>query len=73
MTSALVIVVVVGALACPLRMLCALVRGRSPSCLLPGERCGATLPVRQRALARRVDGVAGARAGDRPAMLFALR
>jgi hypothetical protein len=67
MTTALVIVVVSGALALPLQMLWALARRRSPSRLLLRDRYGASVSARQRRLAWRVAGMAGARAEDRPA------
>ncbi len=54
MTTALVIVVAVGALACPLPMLWAIARRRRPSCLLLGDRCRAASSDRQRQLAARV-------------------
>ena len=67
MTTALVIVVAVGALACPLHMLWAIARRRRPSCLLLGDRCRAALSERQRQLAARVETVAAAGHEDRSA------
>jgi hypothetical protein len=65
MTTPLVIAVVAGVLACPLRMLWTLARRRRPSCMVSCDGRAGSVTERQRRLAAGVRGIAATRDVER--------